>query len=201
MYKRQANNHTLDYGRDALLDTVDAVEEAGMAAVGAGRNRDEALTVRVVEKNGLRVGFVGYTDLPTCGVVRLSDRPTVAGVNSDEVANQVKDAKAKCDVLAVSFHWGIEYMKKPTERQKTLAHLCIDNGADLVLGHHPHVLQTVEVYKGRPIVYSMGAFVWDAKVFGADKSAVYVFELGKSSARLAKQIPIDIMNCRPTPHR
>ena len=196
-----ANNHTLDYGRDALMDTIEAVQSAGMVALGAGKDRQEALEVRVVEKNGLRVGFIAYTDLPTRGVVRLDDRPTVAGVNSDELADQVKRANARCDVLVVSFHWGVEYMKRPTERQIMLAHTCVDNGADLVLGHHPHVLQTTEVYKNKPIVYSMGAFVWDAKVFGADRSEIYKFELGKSSARLVEPMPIDTTNCRPTPRR
>ena len=192
-----ANNHTLDYGRRAMMDTVEAVRKAGMTAVGAGKDRKDALQVRVVESNGLRVGFIAYTDLPSSGVVRLADRPTVAGVNTDEIPAQVKKAKEKCDVLAVSFHWGIKYMKRPTERQRKLAHLCIDNGADLILGHHPHVLQTVEVYKDRPIVYSMGGFVWDPKLKDTDKSAIYVFELRKSAAILTKTVPIRIVKCRP----
>ncbi len=194
-----ANNHTLDYGRDALMDTIQAVQKAGMVALGAGRDRKDALKLRVVKRNGLRIGFIGYTDLPTRGVVRLDDKPTVAGVNCDELEDQVRRAKSRCDALVVSFHWGVEYMKRPTERQVMLAHACIDGGADVVLGHHPHVLQTTEVYRNKPIVYSMGAFVWDAKVFGADKSAVYRFELGKSSARLLGPVPIDIINCRPAP--
>ena len=192
-----ANNHTLDFGRDAMLDTIDAVESAGMLAPGAGRNREQALALRTIEKNGVRVGFIAYTDLPTVGVVRLSDRPTVAGVNADQLAQEVKRAKSDCDALVVSFHWGVEYMSRPTERQQMLAHLCIDSGADLILGHHPHVLQTVEVYKDKPIVYSMGAFVWDAKIFDADKSAIYLFDLGKDSARLTKTIAVDITRCRP----
>ncbi|OFX15142.1 MAG: hypothetical protein A2Z18_07260 [Armatimonadetes bacterium RBG_16_58_9] len=192
-----ANNHTLDYGRDALLDTMGAVENAGMTPVGAGASRNDAVRVRMVRKNGLRIGFLAYTDLPNCGVVRLPDRPTVAGVDTSTLPKEVRAAKRKCDVLVVSFHWGIEYMTKPTERQRMLAHLAIDNGADVVLGHHPHVLQSVEVYANKPILYSTGAFVWDGKIFDADKSAIYLLELGKSSARLVKTVPIRIRNCRP----
>lgn len=194
-----ANNHTLDYGREAMLDTIEAVRRAGMTPIGAGKNRADTLRVRVVKRNGLRIGFVAYADLPSYGIVLLPDRPTVAGADSGLLPREIRAAKSKCDVLVVSFHWGVEYMKRSAERQRTLARLCIDNGADLVLGHHPHVLQPVEVYKGRPIAYSLGAFIWDGKVFGADKSAIYLFELGKSSARLAKTIPVDIVGCQPRP--
>lgn len=192
-----ANNHTLDYGRDAMLDTVQAVRGAGMTPVGAGVDRADASRLRVVTRRGLRIGFLAYCDLASYGTVILRDRPTIACVDSGALPGEIKAAKAKCDALVVSFHWGVEYMKRPTERQKTLAHLCIDNGADLVLGHHPHVLQPVETYKGRPIAYSMGGFIWDGRVFGADRSAIYTFELGKSSARLAKTIPVDIIGCQP----
>jgi len=192
-----ANNHTLDYGRDAMMDTVRAVRKAGMIAVGAGKDRADALALQIVRRNGLTIGFLAYTDLATDGVVRLSDRPTVAGLNPDELPAQIKSARKRCDALVVSFHWGVEYMKRPTERQRHIAHVCIDNGADVVLGHHPHVLQPTETYKGRPIIYSMGAFVWDAKIFGTDRSAIYTIELGKESARLVKSAAVRIKGCRP----
>lgn len=192
-----ANNHTLDYGRDAMLDTVAAVKKSGMTPVGAGKNRAEASRLRIVTRHGLRVGFVAYCDLPSYGVVMLPDKPTVACVDSRLLPARIRAAKANCNALVVSFHWGVEYMKQPTERQRELARLCIDNGADLILGHHPHVLQPVETYKGKPIAYSMGGFIWDGRIFGADKSAIYVFELSKSSARLVKTTPVNIVRCQP----
>ena len=192
-----ANNHTMDFGREAMLDTIESVRKAGIVPVGAGKDRNDALALQVIQRNGLRVGFIGYTDIGNDGVVRLDDRPTTAVVNSDELAAQVRSAKLRCDCLVVSFHWGIEYMKRPTERQRSLAHLCVDNGADAVLGHHPHVLQPTEQYKGKPILYSMGAFVWDSSLFGANKSAIYLIELGRSSARLTATLGVDIVDCRP----
>ncbi|MHB1000066.1 MAG: CapA family protein [Armatimonadota bacterium] len=192
-----ANNHTLDFGRNALLDTIRSVEKAGILPVGAGVSRQDAVKVRVVVKNGLRVGFLAYTDIPTVGVARLADRPTVAGADISRIASEVKTARAQCDVLVVSFHWGIEYMKYPTERQRSLARACIDGGADLILGHHPHVLQPIETYKDKPIAYSMGGFLWDSRVLGADNSVIYRFELGKSSCRLIKTIPVKVVKCRP----
>jgi gamma-polyglutamate biosynthesis protein CapA len=194
-----ANNHTLDYGRDAMMDTVDALRGAGIVPVGAGKDADDALTVKIVEKKGLRIGFVAFTDIPTFGVVRLSDRPTVAGLDRESLPDQIKRAKSRCDVLVVSFHWGVEYMRHPTERQKEIARIAIDSGADLVVGHHPHVLQTVEIYKDKPIIYSMGGFVWDPILPGTFKTAIYTFELGRSSARLTRTIPVRIRKCQPSP--
>jgi poly-gamma-glutamate synthesis protein (capsule biosynthesis protein) len=194
-----ANNHTLDYGRDAMLDTGKAVEEVGMLPIGAGKNRADSTTVRVIERRGLRIGFLAYTDIPTCGVVRLDDRPTIAGVNADSLGDEVRAAKSGCDALVVSFHWGIEYSKHPAERQRKLAHICIENGADLILGHHPHVLQTVETYREKPIIYSMGGFVWDGVLPKTKESAIYLFEIGRSSARIVKTVPLRIVKCRPQP--
>lgn len=192
-----ANNHTLDYGRDAMLDTIEALRDAGMVSVGAGRDGDEASRLRIVTKHGLRVGFLAFVDLASYGVVTLPDRPTVSCVDSQTLPGQIRAAKAKCDVLVVSFHWGVEYMRRPTERQRKLARICIDNGADLILGHHPHVLQPVETYKGKPIAYSMGGFIWDGRTLGSGRSAIYKFELGRSSARLSTTMPVAITACQP----
>lgn len=194
-----ANNHTMDYGREAMLDTADSVKKAGMLPVGAGKDRNEAQKLHIMKKNDLRIGFLAFTDIWNGGIVRMGDRPTVAGVDIDQIAAQIRSAKKQCDCLVVSFHWGIEYAKRPSERQKTLAHLSVDSGADVVLGHHPHVLQPTEIYRGKPIIYSMGAYVWDGKLFGASKSAIYYIELAKSSAKLKRVMPVKISSCRPIP--
>lgn len=196
-----ANNHTLDYGRDALVDTYQAVKSAGMVSVGAGENRKSATRVQIVKRGDLKLGFLAYTDLATSGVVRLDDMPTVAGVCDDLLPGEIKTAKAQCDTLVVMFHWGVEYMKAPTKRQKSLAKMCIDNGADVIIGNHPHVLQKTEVYRNRPIIYSNGAFIWDSRLFGANKSAIYLLAIGKGHARLVRSIPVTITHCRPTPTR
>lgn len=194
-----ANNHSEDFGRQALMDTEHALKAAGVAAPGAGRDAADACRVRIITVRGLRVGFVAFTDVPCADVVTLDDRPTSAHADIDRIPGEIRAARKACDVLVVSFHWGVEYMKHPVQRQRLLAHMAIDNGADLVLGHHPHVLQTVEHYKGRPIIYSMGAFLWDARIFGADHSAIYMFKLAPDSANLVKIIPVNIINCRPVP--
>jgi poly-gamma-glutamate synthesis protein (capsule biosynthesis protein) len=192
-----ANNHTLDYGRRALLDTKEALESAGIVAVGAGRNASLASRLRVVTRSGLKVGFLAFTDVPPAGVLPLAERPSVAGVDSGALPRQVREADRRCDVLVISFHWGVEYMKMPTRRQEKLARLAVDNGADLVLGHHPHVLQPVQIYDGKPVVFSMGGFVWDSRIRGADRSAIFFFELGRASAKLTRRVDVRIRRARP----
>jgi poly-gamma-glutamate synthesis protein (capsule biosynthesis protein) len=192
-----ANNHTMDYGRTALLDTLRATENADLVALGAGENLPAAQKLRCIEKDGLKIGFLSYTDLPSDGMVRLPNKPTVSALAPELLAAQITAASRKCDTLIVSFHWGVEYMKRPTERQRRLAHLCVDHGADLILGHHPHVLQPIETYKNRPIIYSMGAFLWDAKIFNADKTAIYLIELTRDSASVKKTLPAESRGCRP----
>ena len=196
-----ANNHTLDYGRTALLDTISALQKAGVRTVGAGATREAAIRPTVVNVKGLKVGFLAYSDIPNFGSFPRTDRPTPAHVHISTLSAEIRAAKSKADVLIVSFHWGNEYWKRPDERQKKLARLAVKSGADLILGHHPHVLQPTETYRGKPIVYSMGGFVWDPKLTEATKGAIYVFSLRKNSARLTDTIPIRVYRCRPTPAR
>lgn len=157
-----ANNHALDYGREALLDTVDRLRQAGIPAVGAGRNAAEAARPVFVERRGVRVAFLAFTTLPPEGMVYDPARPEVALARSPEtVAAAVRAAAGQAHVVIVSFHWGEEFARQPTALQRSLAHAAVDAGASLVLGHHPHVLQPVEEYRGATIAYSLGNFVFD----------------------------------------
>ena len=194
-----ANNHTIDFGPLALMDTVNAVEDAGMIPVGTRPAASDDSGARFIEKNGLKVGFLAFSDFDSGADESLHGIPVIMQVDPDRLPAQVADAKRNCDVLVVSMHWGVDYMPLWTGRQRAIARMCIDNGADLVLGHHPHVLQEVEIYKEKPIVYSMGGFVWDSSSRGADRSAIFVFELQPSSAALVDTIPITIEDCRPVP--
>jgi poly-gamma-glutamate capsule biosynthesis protein CapA/YwtB (metallophosphatase superfamily) len=192
-----ANNHTLDYGRVGLVDTITALRKAGVYSVGAGANRDQAIRLLIVRKNGLRVGFLAYSDICNFGSSPRSDRPTPALVQTDTLGAEIHAVRAKADVLIVSFHWGNQYWLRPSERQRKLARIAIDNGADLVIGHHPHVLQPYGTYRGKPIIYSLGGFVWDPDLPDRAKTAVYVFSLRRHSVRLASVIPMRVVRCRP----
>jgi len=194
-----ANNHSLDYGPEALLDTVDAITDAGLVEVGtqiSGQNDSGAV---FIVKNALKIGILAFSDFDNFEEETPPGFPYVMRANHETIPDQVSGTKQNCDVLIVSMHWGIDFVDFPTERQEYLAWLCAANGADLILGHHPHVLQDVKYTGDVPVVYSMGGFLWDATSRGSDKSAIYIFELSKDHAELIDLVPIKIVNCRPVP--
>jgi len=158
-----ANNHMLDYQSTAFEDTMDALNEAGIQYVGAGRDKKEAFGLKIVESNGNKIGFLAYTNLgPEAWKAEKGAGMAWLGEDyEDLLQDAVKRAKKMVDVLAVSVHAGIEYSKEPDRFQVEFSKICIENGADLVIGHHPHVTQKVEAYKEGFIAYSLGNFVFD----------------------------------------
>ncbi|HLK14882.1 MAG TPA: CapA family protein [Fimbriimonadaceae bacterium] len=166
-----ANNHALDYGPAALAGELRGLDKAGIKHAGAGATDGAARAVTVLRlENGVRVGLVSGLAFVGSGALYKCTPATAqsAGVNALELGGEptaaklapwIRAAHERCDVLVVAFHGGIERQPFPTSYQVTLAHAAIDAGADVVWGHHPHVLQGVEIYKGHPILYSMGNLV------------------------------------------
>jgi LAS superfamily LD-carboxypeptidase LdcB len=159
----------------AFKDTITRLRNTGIEYVGAGMNKDEATSPIIIEKNGTKFGFIGFSDVGPNWLPAGKNTPGILLASDPDFENIIKNAKAKCDVLIVSFHWGIEYKKIHNKRQETLAYKAIDNGADMVIGHHPHVMQDTQVYKDKPIVYSLGNFIFD-QYFSADTMQGMVFE-------------------------
>ena len=149
-----ANNHSRDYGEQSYTDTIAALDAAGIVNFGYDRTA-------VMDVNGVKVGLVGTYELAE-GM----------GCEEEMIANikAVEDQGAQ--IVIVSFHWGIERENYPDENQVNLAHSAIDHGADLVLGHHPHVLQGIEVYNGKNIVYSLGNFCFGGNSNPSDKDTM-----------------------------
>lgn len=156
-----ANNHMLDYGPVALLDTRRILLEHGFLPVGSGKDASGAHEPVIVEKRGTKAAFLAYVDVYGFGPIMAKDRPVPAFLDSAGVQEDIGRARPLADIVIVSVHWGTEYVDHPTERQTAFAHLMIDSGADIVIGHHPHVLQSIEKYKGKFIFYSLGNFVFD----------------------------------------
>lgn len=157
-----ANNHSGDYGRAAFLETLGHLEKAGIAAFGGGRNLAEAHRPLWIEKKGLRVAVLAYNEFKPRAFEAGADWPGVAWSEDDQVVADIRAAReAGADLVIPFMHWGWEREPQPDERQRGLARLMIDAGADLVVGGHPHVTQGVEVYRDKPIVYSLGNFVFD----------------------------------------
>jgi poly-gamma-glutamate synthesis protein (capsule biosynthesis protein) len=155
-----ANNHVGDWDRAAFDETLLQLQEAQVKYAGAGTNYADASTPRIVTVRGMKIGFIASTDV---GPKWLAATDTKSGIllSSDpKLPDIVRAAKAQVDVLVVSFHWGNEY-SPANAHQQALAHAVIDAGADIVVGHHPHVMERVEEYNGKPIFYSLGNFIFD----------------------------------------
>lgn len=186
-----ANNHAIDYGREAFVDTLDRLDRAGIARIGGGRDVHEARRAVVLERSGLRIGFIGYaTTVPwgyeatqtQAGIAAIdvstsyepryqimSEQPgtpatvitRIASHDLDQLTDQIRSLRQRVDVLIVSLHWGVAFVPDPVSYQTELGRAAIDAGAHMVLGHHAHVMQGVEMYRGAPIFYSLSNFVFD----------------------------------------
>ena len=192
-----ANNHTMDRGREGFVETVRLLKKHGFYPVGGGENQKEARKPVIVECNGLRFAFFAYVNMLLEGVTYLDDRPSPAMGNLEEMEKEIRKIRDEVDFVVVSFHWGIEYQDFPTINQIEYAHRAIDAGADLVLGHHPHVLQGIEYYRERPIVYSLGNFVFDQRKLVQRQSMIFgcVFKKGKIDS--VYFIPVILKGFRP----
>ncbi len=164
-----ANNHILDFGRPALLDTLDGLRQWGILPFGAGHNEQEAHLPLFWEGAGFRIAFLGYTEYADIfwdwnhreTFAAGPDLAGVAGLDPERMIREVSAVQDQADAVVVSIHWGPEYLPQPAPEHRDLALRLVDAGADVILGHHPHVLQSVEVHRDRPILYSLGNFIYD----------------------------------------
>jgi poly-gamma-glutamate synthesis protein (capsule biosynthesis protein) len=194
-----ANNHVWDYGLDGFLDTLKYLEKGGWTYVGGGRDRAAAEEVRLFKFPGLTVGIVGLTSTHPEAAWAGKDKPGVAYSEYDRIPGIVARAKSRCDVLVVSFHGGTELADDPNDIQKAVAHAAIDAGADLFLGHHPHVLQPIEIYKGKPIFYSIGNFLFVSPTPTTRPEIIVRATLDRTGVRRLDLIPLDGNWGRPKP--
>jgi poly-gamma-glutamate synthesis protein (capsule biosynthesis protein) len=158
-----SNNHAGDYGQQAFLETIRHLADGGIASFGGGRNLTAAHAPLWIARNGLRIAVLGYDEFKPRSFEAGADWPGVAWSEDSEVLADIQAARAAGADLVIPFmHWGWERESQPTERQRRLARLMIDAGADLVVGGHPHITQGAEYYRGKLIVYSLGNFVFDS---------------------------------------
>lgn len=190
-----ANNHSMDFGEAALAETLRHLADAGIAAVGAGINLDVARKPAFVRIKGKRIAFLGYSLTQPVEFFAGAVRPGTAPGYEKLVRADVTAARQQADFVIVSFHWGREASNSVQEYQRTAAHHAIEAGADVIIGHHPHVLQGVERYKQGIIFYSLGNFAFAAKSTTADASAIIRLRLG-DSRREADVLPLDVLHRR-----
>lgn len=185
-----AGNNNLDYGYEAFSDTIDLLRSNGIEVVGGGNNLEEATRPVVLERNGLRVAFVNFCSILRDGFAATDKRPgisplsvstfyepleniyeqpgtparTVTIPNQDQltrVVDKIHEARGQADVVIACFHWGVHFTHDLATYQPDVGYAAIDAGADVVLGTHPHCLQAIDVYRGKPIFYSLGNFAFE----------------------------------------
>lgn len=158
-----ANNHTPNFGETGLADTFRYLDEVGVAYAGAGSNRGEAAAPAFITVKGITFAFLAYGEsriVPT-DYEAGENRAGIAFMRIEEMRKAVLSAQELADIVIVSMHAGDEYEPLPNDSQIAFAHAAIDAGAEMVIGHHPHVVQPAEVYKGKYILYSLGNFIFD----------------------------------------
>lgn len=180
-----ANNHAMDYGKIAFLDTIKILKENGIKVVGAGNNINEATTPCLFEKENFRVALMGYTGSFGAG----KNSPGYAPMRLSRIKNDIKKAKRNADIIIISLHWGLQFEKLPLPMYINFAHKLVEAGADLIIGHGPHVLQKIEKYKGKIIVYSLGNFIFDQEG-EPQKSMILKCNLSRNGIQNLRLIPV-----------
>lgn len=186
-----ANNHIFDYGQEAMEDSFLRLKAAGIDYVGGGFNEEEAYSPVVKEVNGIKIAFLAYTNLSSPHWAVDKEKSGIAWLEKDTMENEIKKAKNKADIVVVSFHYGDEYALEPNVFQTEISKAAIVAGADLVLGHHPHVVQPVEKYGSGYIAYSLGNFVFDQS-FSEETLKGLLLKVITRDGKIKELIPVNI---------
>jgi len=197
-----ANNHTNDQGRRGLVATNQHLMEAGITPLGYGCAYTEQLTPALIEKDGVKVALFNALLLPIENWCRLDGKPGIAQPSEDELISVVEDYKhnnPETHIVAV-LHWGVEFQSQPTIRQRGLTHKLVDAGVEAIIGHHPHVLQSIDTIGSAPVFYSIGNFVFDQHKPQACKSMIASLTFGKDGLVSSDSVNVRIEGCCPIRH-
>jgi poly-gamma-glutamate capsule biosynthesis protein CapA/YwtB (metallophosphatase superfamily) len=193
------NNHSMDYGATALLDTMDYLWQAGVWWAGAGANRAVAAQPVYVDFGGLRVAFVCFTAVVPRGFPAGARTPGVATL--DAVLPTMREVRANANALVVIPHWGDEGTTRPNAKQRRIARLLADAGATLIVGHHPHVVQGYERVGAAHVFYSVGNFIHTPRSRLSRQAVLLQATLDKSGVREVQSVPLGLQEGRPIPKR
>jgi poly-gamma-glutamate capsule biosynthesis protein CapA/YwtB (metallophosphatase superfamily) len=192
----QANNHAYDDGPSGLVDSLTSIRAAGLVAVGAGTDQSEALRAASLQIGGWTVAVLGIDEvLDPVDEVAGPDKPgTAAGHDFALALQAVREAALSSDLVVVMIHWGVELDARPRQYQVEQAHRMIDAGADVIFGSHPHRLQPMETYRGRPIFYSLGNLVWPRLTTATRVTAIAEVVVTPDGAIRTRLLPVEIVS-------
>ncbi|MFN3660160.1 MAG: CapA family protein [Brevinematales bacterium] len=156
-----ANNHAMDYGAEAMLEMREHLKAHGILFAGAGKNWEEAIQPLIITQKGISIGILCAGFQKPENLIATANRPGTAGLRWKKLVKMISQIRRKVDYLVFFVHWGWEYVVPPLDsEQVSNAYAVIDAGADVIVGHHPHIIQAFEIYKGKPIFYSLGNFLF-----------------------------------------
>jgi poly-gamma-glutamate synthesis protein (capsule biosynthesis protein) len=193
-----ANNHSIDQGREGLLDTRQNILHAGMIPIGAGKTMEEASTPVLLADEPRKVWLVPSLRLALENFAYLPEKPSVSQEPMDSLLNRVHQLRQadSTAVIIVSLHWGGEHTLTPVSLQRHEAHLLVMAGADVLVCHHTHTLQTIEDFHGHQIYYSIGNFIFDQQKPINTKACMVRLRVRKDSME-TETIPVEIRQCTP----
>ena len=193
-----ANNHSIDQGRNGLTDTRQNIVKAGMTPIGAGKNMAEAAEPVLLTSHPRKVWLIASLRMALENFAYLPDRPCVNQESADDIIRRIRSIKQKDPeaVVIVSLHWGAEHTLQPVPSQRLEARRLIKAGADALICHHTHTLQTIETFQGKAIYYSIGNFIFDQQKSLNSKACMVKVIVAKDSL-ITTPIPIQIRHCIP----
>ena len=185
-----ANNHVMDLGVKGFNETLDVLNQNNLNFIGCGNHKFKQ-SYAVIEVNNTKIGFLAYYE---GGFNKPQNGVLINGMNEDDIIKDIRNLKPECDAIVISLHWGIENVFYPSPKQIDLAHKLIDNGATIILGHHPHVIRGIESYKNGLIAYSLGNFQFNHSISYSPNNQSFVLSiwLTKSGLEDYDIIPVKI---------
>jgi poly-gamma-glutamate synthesis protein (capsule biosynthesis protein) len=196
-----ANNHLMDYKYEGLNETLQAFENSSIDVVGAGANEDEAHGYTLSEHNGMDVATLGVNDITYANMEQAGPNSPGISTSQDPSAyiDAVQEADQEADLVIVNVHFGQEYDSTPTTRQRQMTEAIADAGADVIIGTHPHVLQSVEVYNDTFIMHSIGNFIFDQGWTRTRDSVIANYSLASDGTAHLEMQPFRVFEASPRP--
>ena len=197
-----ANNHSLDKGEKGILRAIDYYNKIDMPYVGINKNEEDRKRDRIINVNGISIGFLSYT-YGTNGIPIPDGKDYLVNYLEDQkIYQDIKELRGKVDLLLVNAHWGLEYKRDPSDEQRRLANLMAEAGADIIIGHHPHVLQPIEWIESDKqrtlVVYSLGNFISAQKNDYKDIGGMVTIKVNKESSSQGTTTTVTDVNFTPT---
>ncbi len=192
-----ANNHAMDHGIPGLRDTIDALDDAGLAHAGAGVDLDDAVRTDYQEHGDLTVATLSFTDAFVEGFIARSFQGGVLQADPGTFGPLIQQADQEADLVIAHFHWGEEYDLSPNADQREIAGFAAQAGADIVVGHHPHVLMPVERIDDTLVFYSLGNFVFDQGWSRTRESAIARYHLDADGTARVELLPVYLREGSP----